>query len=67
MILTAEADNSPTDEKKLLDDQGFVGCLSSTSNDLSVHAKIDSSGHVRPQWELNEIDDKMDMRRSLLR
>ena len=44
--LTAEADSLPTDEKKLLDDYGLVGCHSSRSNDLSVNAKIDSSGYV---------------------
>ena len=67
MILTAEADSLPTDEKKLFEDHGFVGCHSSTRKALSVHARNDSSGHVRLLWELNEIDDKMDMRRFLLR
>ena len=47
VILTAEPDSLPTDEKKLLDDYGSVGCHSSKSNDLSVHSKIDSSGDVR--------------------
>ena len=47
MILTAEADSLPTDEKELLDGYGFVGCLSSRSDDLSVHARIDSSGYMR--------------------
>ena len=54
MILTAEADSLPTDEKKLLDDNGLVGCHSSRSNDLSVHAKIDSSGYVRLSWESDD-------------
>ena len=45
--LTAEANSFPTDEKKMLDDYGKVGCHSSRSNDLSVHARIDSSGYVR--------------------
>ena len=35
VILTAEADSLPTDEKKLLDDYGLTGCHSSRSNDLS--------------------------------
>ena len=39
VIFTGEADNIPTDEKKLLDDYGIVGWHSSGSNDLSVHAK----------------------------
>ena len=48
---TGAADCIPTDEKKLLDDYGIVGCHSSGSNDLSVHAKIGSSGYVRLFWE----------------
>ena len=51
MILTAEAGSLPTDEKELLDDCGFFGCHSSRSNDLSVHARIDSSGYFRLSWE----------------
>ena len=54
VILTAEADSLPTDEKELLDDHGFVGCQSSRSNDLSVHARIDSSGYIRLLWESDE-------------
>ena len=46
VILTAEADSLATDEEKLLYDYGLVGCHSSRSNYLSVHAKIDSSGYV---------------------
>ena len=46
-ILTAEADSLSTDEKESLDDCGLVGCHSSRSNDLSVHAGIDSSGYIR--------------------
>ena len=42
MILTAEADSLPTDEKELLEDCGLVGCHSNKSNDLSVHAGINS-------------------------
>ena len=56
VILTAEADGLPKDEKESLDDSGLVGCHSSRSNDLSVHARIDSSGHVRLLWESD--DDK---------
>ena len=58
VILTSEADSLPTDEKKLLDDYGLTGCNSSRSNDLSVHARIHSSGHVRLSWEPKENDDK---------
>ena len=54
MILTAEADNLPTDEKGLLDDYGSVGCRSSRSNDLSVHARIDPSGFFRLLWEADD-------------
>ena len=46
VILTAEADSQPTDAKELLHDCGFVGCHSSKSNDLSVHARIDSPGYI---------------------
>ena len=56
MILTAQAGSLPTDEKELLDDNGLVGCHSSRSNDLSDHARIDSSGYVRLSWE--SVDDK---------
>ena len=58
VILTAEAHSLPTDEKKLLEDYGLVGCHSSRSNDLSVHARIDSTGYVRLLWESSEEDDK---------
>ena len=51
VILTAEADNLPTDEKELLDDYGSVGCHSSRNNDQSVHARIDSSRYIRHSWE----------------
>ena len=47
VFLTTEADSLPTDEKKLLDDYDLTGCHSSRRNDLSVHARINSSGHVR--------------------
>ena len=58
VILTSEADNLSTDDKKLLEDCGLVGCHSSSSNDLSVHARIDSTGYVRLLWESSEEDDK---------
>ena len=54
MILTAEADSLPTDEKELLDDYGLVGCHSSRSNDMSVHARIDSSRCIRHSWETDD-------------
>ena len=41
VILTSEADSLSTDDKKLLVDCGLVGCHSSISNGLSVHARID--------------------------
>ena len=33
-----------------------MGCPSSKSNDLSVHARIDSSGFFRLKWE-SEVDE----------
>ena len=47
VILTAKADRLVTDAKELLNDCGLVGCHSSKSNDLSVHARINSSGYIR--------------------
>ena len=35
-----------------------MGCHSSRSNDLSVHARTDSTGYVRLLWESSEEDDK---------
>ena len=35
----------------------LVGRHSSRSNDLSVHARIDSTGYVRLLWESREEDD----------
>ena len=35
-----------------------MGCHSSRSNDLSVHARVDSTGYVRLLWESSEEDDK---------
>ena len=58
VILTAEADSLPTDEKELLEDCGFVGCHSSRSNDLSVHARIDATGYVGLFTESSEENDK---------
>ena len=55
-FLTAEADSLPTDAMQLFEDYGLVGCHSSRSNDLSVHARIDSTGYVRLLWESS--DDK---------
>ena len=45
-------------QSKLLEDYGLVGCHSSRSNDLSVHARTDSTRYVRLLWESNEEDDK---------
>ena len=36
----------------------LVGCHSSRSNDLSVHARIDSTGYIRLLVESSEEDDK---------
>ena len=58
VILTAEADSLPTDRKLLRDDSDWMGCHSSRSNDLSVHARIDSTGYVRLLWASNEEDDE---------
>ena len=58
VILTAEADSLPTDAKELIDDCGIVGSHSSRSNDLSVHARIDSSGYIRLSWESDDDDDR---------
>ena len=35
-----------------------MGCHSSLSDDLSVHARIDSTSHVRLLWESSEEDNK---------
>ena len=58
VILTAEADSLPTDARQLFEDHGLVGCLSSKSDDLSVYARIDSTGYVRLLWEPSEEDDR---------
>ena len=59
VILTAEADSLPTDEKELLDVYGLVGCHSSRSNGLSVHARIDSTGYVHLLWTSSEEDGEL--------
>ena len=41
----------PTKTWQLLEDNGLVGCHSARSNELPVHAKIDSTGYVRLLWE----------------
>ena len=58
VILTEEADSLSTDAKELLEDYGLVGCRSSRSKDLSVHARIDATGYVRLLGESSEEDDK---------
>ena len=58
MFLTAEADSLSTDAKQLLEDCGFGGTPLKESNDLSVHARIDSTGCVRVLWASSEEDDK---------
>ena len=58
MILTAEADSLSTDARQLLEDYGLEGCHSSTSNDLSVHARTDSTGYFRLLWESSEEEEE---------
>ena len=58
VIWTAQVDSRPTDEKELREDYGLLGCHSSRSDDLSVHARFDSTGYVRLLWESSEKDDK---------
>ena len=58
VIMTAEADNLTTDAQQLLEDYDLVGCHSKRGNDLSVHARIESTGYVRLLWESNEEEDK---------
>ena len=36
-----------------------MACHSSRSNDLLVHARIDSTGYVRFLWESSEEDDEL--------
>ena len=48
----------PTDTRQLLEDCGLVGCHSTRSNDLSVHAGIDSTGHVHLLWESIEEESE---------
>ena len=57
VILTAEADDLPKNEEELLQQYGLVGCHSRRSTDLSVHARIDSTGYVRLLWESDAGDD----------
>ena len=52
VILTAEAGSLPTDAKELLHGFGLVGCHSSRSNDLPVHA-----GYIRLLWE-SDVDTR---------
>ena len=51
IIFTAEANSLPTDARQLFEDYDLVGCHASRSNDLSVHARIDSTGYVRLLWK----------------
>ena len=59
VILTAEADKCANRRKAVaFRTMAWVGCHSSTSNDLSVHARIESTGYVRLLWETSEEDDR---------
>ena len=60
VILTAKADSLPTDAKKLLHVYGSVGCHSSRSCDLSVHARSDSSGKIRLLWQ-SDVDNSRNL------
>ena len=65
VILTAEADSLPTDEKELLEDYGLVECHSSRSNDLSVHARNDSTGMFPSCGNQVKKTTKIHLQRSL--
>ena len=70
VILTGEADSLPKDEKELLNDCGFVGCHSSKSNDLSVHARINSLGKnafYGNQMLMTEMDIPQSLKSNLAR
>ena len=53
-IIAAEADDLPQNEEELLKQYGLVGCHSTRSRDLPVHARIDSTGYVRLLWESDD-------------
>ena len=52
--MTTQTDSLPTDTRKSLNDYDLVGCHSSRSNVLSVHARFDSSGYIRLSWEADD-------------
>ena len=54
----AETDSLPTDAKQLREDYCLVQCHSSRSNDLSVHARVDTTKKHRLLWESSKEDDK---------
>ena len=62
MILTVEAESSPTDENELLDACGFVGCHSSRSNDRSTQELIPQDIFA---FHGNQMMTEMDMQQSL--
>ena len=62
VILTAEADSLPTDARELPHVYGFVGCHSTRRNDLSVHARIDSSRFFRLLWESTSFEMVFDVK-----
>ena len=53
VILSTEADKMPTDTRQSLEDYGLMGCHSARGDDLSVHARFDSTWYVRLLWESN--------------
>ena len=65
VILTAEADSSPIDQKELLDDYGLVGCHSSRSNDLSYQSTPELIPQDMFAFHGNKRMTKRDMLQSL--
>ena len=63
--IAAEADSLPTDANKLLSNYGIVGCHSNKSNDLPVHARINSSGYIRNFFGNQMLMTHADMPQSL--
>ena len=57
-FLTAETDCFPTDAKQLREEYFLLECHSSRSNDLSVHARVDTTKKHRLLWESIKENDK---------
>ena len=52
------------EQLRACDDYGFVGCQSSRSNDMSVHARIDTSGNIA--FYGNQMMTEIEMQQSLM-